>query len=36
MLLLGLILIGNFIPQLNILGRIVVGPTQALVQALLS
>ncbi len=35
MLLFGLILIGNFIPQLNILGRIVVGPTQALVRALL-
>lgn len=35
MLLFGLILIGNFIPGLNILGRIVVGPTQALMQALL-
>jgi Zn-dependent protease len=35
MLLFGLILIGNFIPGLDILGRIVVGPTQALMQALL-
>lgn len=35
MLLFGLILIGNFVPGLDILGRIVVGPTQALMQALL-
>jgi Zn-dependent protease len=35
MLLFGLILIGNFIPGFDILGRIVVGPTQALMQALL-
>ncbi len=35
MVLFGLILIGNFIPGLDILGRIVVGPTQALMEALL-
>ncbi len=35
MLLFGLILIGNFIPGFDILGRIVVAPTQALMQVLL-
>ena len=35
MLLFGLILIGNFIPGIDILGRVVVGPTQALTRALL-
>lgn len=35
LVLFALILIGNFIPGLDILGRIVVGPTQALMQALL-
>lgn len=35
MVLFALILIGNFIPGLDILGRIVVGPTLALTQALL-
>lgn len=35
MLLFGLILIGNFIPGFDILGRIVVAPTQALMEVLL-
>jgi Zn-dependent protease len=35
MVLFGLILIGNFIPGLDILGRLVVGPTQAVMSALL-
>ena len=35
LLLFGLILIGNFIPGIDILGRVVVGPTQALMSALL-
>ena len=35
MLLFGLILIGNFIPGIDILDRVVVGPTKALMQTLL-
>jgi len=35
MLLFGLILLGNFIPGVDILGRIVVGPTKALMRVLL-
>ncbi len=35
LLLFGLILIGNFIPGIDILGRVVVAPTQAVMRALL-
>lgn len=35
LLLFALIMIGNFVPGLNLLGRLVVGPTQAVMQALL-
>ncbi len=35
MLLFGLILVGNFLPGAGILGRLVVGPTQTVVRALL-